>query len=434
MPLELTSLTKGGAKVEVRLITDQAFIGYVNTLGSPKPDQQKGALSRLHGDFIRAQMAQSGETGKETVDEAFLQEAWNALCSACASQVAPPRQGQNYPLPQAGSQRTTPQSSKKPRDSIPDPVGKEYETWKAASHAGFRSLAAFESYQAEQEAALTEEEWLQVADSVYLLGRKYPLFHEFFAEVQKLRIEVESLTSFTIDIQHVRLRALLRRMVPRPPKYRQPGHIEDYKGACSEILDALRSMRFRHIGEIRISVPVANKTFEATDVAAYLLSAPDNASVRWKPLLEQDIDRTEVRDKKVKYYIEVKSDVHTAVEKHQKTTDQLDRILAVINNRNRKSVKMLTRCPAVSILNPDGWLELFTSNTARNYYTRGFWLFIDNQFISPDKIREIDRTVWEKALSSQPYVERPSIEQLRALEVYFRKENGQFERPARMLS
>src|SRR5262249_33027780 len=113
----------------------------------------------------------------------------------------------------------------------------------------------------------------------------------------------------------------------------------------------------------------------------------------------------------VKFYVEVKSDVHTAVQKHKTDTAQLDRIVAVVNNRIRTRHGGLTpgkdkyekRLPAVSIVNPAGWLELFTSGTARNYIKLKFWLIIDGEVLGPDDLEKIDQKVSAAASGGKPY-------------------------------
>lgn len=425
MALEITSLTKGGPKITVSSAEDQAFVTFAQSFSNLDAVAKKGAFGRFRGDVIQARM--SGNA-----NGALCQACWNAICRLFPD--APKEVNGNFPLPEAGSQKG-PVVPKQPVPTLADPSGLVYDNWKQTNQAQIALLKAFEHYQPEdKDASLSDNEWNKVVDSVFLLGEKYPGFTEFFQDIAKVKAAVDSDPNFKMDVRKIRLRALLRKMVPNPNKGRKDADIDNYKGACSEILDVFRAMQIRHPDAIRIAVPDGHKEFEPTDVAGYLLTKPQGAPDTWKPLLEQDIDRTEVhqgQNGKVKFYIEVKSDVHTAVEKHQKTTDQLDRIVAVVKNRARKPGNATIRRAAVSIANPDNWLELFTTPTARNYCKREFWLFIDRRIISPQKLEEIDKEVWAQACQGKPYpTNKPSVQELGTLAHYFQTQKATFPKPS----
>ena len=318
------------------------------------------------------------------------------------------------------------------QNAIEDPSGEAYENWKTANRGYINDLRDFEKYQPQDKppTKISEDDWNEVIDSVWLSGEKYMQFKTFFLELHNVRTAVDSLPDFKTDVRRVRIRPLLKKMVPNARKSRKEADLDNYKGACCELLDVFRTMQFRNPDVVKIAVPKGHKKFETEDVAHYLLVKPKDADATWKPLMEQDIDRTEVQNGSIKYYIEVKSDVHTAVQKHQKTTDQLDRIIAVVKNRMRKPDNKLDRRPAVSIVNPDGWLELFTTNTARNYCKRQFWLFIDNMLISPQTLESVDKDVWSKACPGVQYGAKPDAKVVKLLDTYFEQEKANFPKPS----
>jgi hypothetical protein len=125
--------------------------------------------------------------------------------------------------------------------------------------------------------------------------------------------------------------------------------------------------------------------------------------------------------------VEVKADVHTAVQKHSKyPCDQLTRILAVVANRTKKDLargarKYTLLAPAVSIVNATQWLEIFSTRTGRNYYKLGFWLFIDGLILTPEDIKSFDRQVWKDASGNKPYPDQLDPNGLQALEDFFKK-------------
>jgi hypothetical protein len=422
MPLEITPLVKGAA-FTVQSAQDQAFINFADDFKQLDGPGKKGAFARFRGDIIKAR--RNDKDGKE---EPLCQACWNVICKLYPE--APPAVQGDHPLPGEGSQKAS-TGPKVAANAIPDPSGIEYDTWMISNRTYIDDFKGFEKYQPEDEPPeLKDSDWDKVVDSVYLLGVKYKAFEGFFKEVHNTRIAVESDQNFKLDTRKIRLRPLLRKMIPNPQKGRKSADLDNYKGACSEILDVFRTMQFRHPDVVRIANPTGNKKFEVQDVAQYLLVKPADASDTWKPLMEQDIDRTEVQNGKIKFYIEVKSDVHTAVKKHEASTDQLDRIIAVVKNRMRKPGNKLDRRPAVSIVNPKDWLELFTTNTAKNYCSRQFWLFIDNMLISPQTLECIDKDVWSKACPGQQYSSKAGTDELKLLEKYFAKEKGKFPAPS----
>ncbi|RKH42663.1 hypothetical protein [Corallococcus sicarius] len=186
-------------------------------------------------------------------------------------------------------------------------------------------------------------------------------------------------------------------------------------GAFSEVVDLFFSLvRSVDLPSSRISAPSKNKVFTLDKV-------PLGGRIDVGALKEQDVDRTEILEG-IKYYVEVKADVHTAVQKHspgqQKdsgetvqfrrvtdtevsddekfgTAQQLLRILAVVKHREGKvstkpsALDIMERRPAVSILKSAAWLELFTSGTARVYVRLGFHLFMGDVRFTPQEMDKV---------------------------------------------
>lgn len=211
--------------------------------------------------------------------------------------------------------------------------------------------------------------------------------------------------------------------------YKTERSIGNYKGAAGEILDALSAV-LRDAGSlVKLSIPKGNKGFDRQ----YL----DSRSTT--NMEDQDIDRTEMRQTAtyghMKFYIEVKADSHTAVEKHI-CREQLYRMKAVVQSKANNVSKdgIFQRAPAVSIENPLGWLELFTSGVAHIYRVEGFYLIIDGCIFSPGQLMVIDTYVWKEATEGEAalpatYDERTSKRKWQ-LKQYFTAQNGKFEPPA----
>jgi hypothetical protein len=87
----------------------------------------------------------------------------------------------------------------------------------------------------------------------------------WFAEIDRIRTEYGAHRNFEIDLTRLRVRNLLRKLVPKPLKGRKDKSIDNYKGACSEIVDAFQTIKFRRAGMTRISVPKQNKKFDTED-------------------------------------------------------------------------------------------------------------------------------------------------------------------------
>jgi hypothetical protein len=178
--------------------------------------------------------------------------------------------------------------------------------------------------------------------------------------------------------------------------YKNKNSLGGWLGGASEILDTVRSLTRQGAIPVRVSVPNADKMFDPDDYLHPMGSMPQ--------ALSQDIDRTEVHGN-TKYYVEVKADAETAVNKvNSKGVSQLEGIRAVIHNRIARHHNGQTDHsnqdnrrlePAVAITNPVGWLTLLTSGVIKLYYTRGFHLMIDGQIITPANLVLLHENLWK---------------------------------------
>ncbi|MCP3063496.1 hypothetical protein LXT21_32430 [Myxococcus sp. K38C18041901] len=234
----------------------------------------------------------------------------------------------------------------------------------------------------------------------------------------------------------------------------------NFYGAFNEVVGLLLSMVTSSPGD-RFSMPTHDKNFEYVDL-------PLGGRIDGKALKVQDIDRIEVRGG-IKFYIEVKSDVRTAVQKHQSgvepadaskyayqrdtlnplpsddekfgTSQQLLRILAVTQHRQGKVGSTATKNRidgmevAVSILNEKDWLELFTSGTARTYSRLGFHLFIGDFAFTPTKLGvicdEVEQRVadWARLTHSVEWTTLLFKEKKNHRHNYFKLHVNSFEPP-----
>jgi hypothetical protein len=413
----------------------EAFVNLPKSGGKKDSPDQKGAFGNLKSSIIRAIQTASG-TGD------LIRDCWNLICKAYGDPslkkngIVKPKEtdalrnwlAADYDLPIPAPPRTkvAPASIVKPPEDT-----EAFRNWKLANAAALNWFKLFEAgltHEPASEKQLTEEEWGHIVDSVWLLGERYPAWLNFFRDIYNIALELQHHPRVALDITRLRVRGLLRQLVPKPAKGRKEKSIDGYKGACAELLDAFNTIMLRP-DVTRIAIPTSNKQFEKEDVALYLQDST---------LREQDIDRTEVYWGNIKLYVEVKSDVHTAVQKHKTDTAQLDRIVAVVNNRIRTRHGTLTRpkdkyerrVPAVSIVNPDGWLELFTSGTARNYIKLGFGLIIDGVVLGPDDLAKIDRKVWAAASGDKLYPVLLQKDDRELLERYFAAKKLTFPRPS----
>jgi len=405
-----------GDRAEIKLATLIKEFGDLPNEGATP--NHKGGFDGLKGNIIAA--IRKNEQDPEVMS--VVRDCWNLICKTYRG-GKPKFDGRDYDLP-------IPAPAREERKStvvvIAKPNSQVFQHWKSGNGVAISWFRSFENGLThepnDQITPLTVEEWEHVVDSVWILGEKYPNFLQFFELAYGVYKEFWRDPDLEIDFTRIRLRALLRKLVPNPQKGRKAKSVENYKGACSEMLDVVQTIRFRHGGLTRIAVPKANKTFDTEDVVA---------SLQGEALREQDIDRTEVYFGDIKLYIEVKSDVHTAVDKHDGAADQLQRIKAVVVNRLKKDAlkqtpRYETRAPAVSIVNEDGWLELFTTRTARNYYKLGFYLILANKLVAPAALQTLDQIVWRDASNGKPYPPNLQSQDLVLLKEFFDKHRNSY--------
>jgi hypothetical protein len=230
--------------------------------------------------------------------------------------------------------------------------------------------------------------WCNVVANVWALGQDSkvggPYYGAFFADLEVLLPYVSSEHLWSMMPG---LAANFERLTSSTGKVNALGN---YKGAVAEILDAIRSAAFNRDELDTIALPTRYKSIDE--------DLSQSMSSEKKKLLEQDIDRIERLKDGTKFYIEVKADVETAIEKHGKAYAglQLVQIMAVIATRERLDAKRTgvdrktkVRYPAVSILNPEGWMRLFTAGTAQLYVMNGYHLFIGGARFSPGQLKII---------------------------------------------
>ncbi len=236
-----------------------------------------------------------------------------------------------------------------------------------------------------------------IANNVWRMSEDYPgagFYEAFFRDTNANlgRIPANQVANHRLRVSNVFLSKLVA-------PYKNEKSLGSYLGGASEILDTISSIERPLAVPDRVAMPTANKTFEQVDWTTIGKATVCNP-------LEQDVDRTEVHGQ-VKYYIEVKADAHTAFQKIHtaKSTAQMDRILAVIANRVRRAQQAngetthhnrhgYTLRPAISLTNPVGWLEYFSSGIVLLYEHRGFYLMTGGQVITPAQQRTVYEGLW----------------------------------------
>lgn len=239
-----------------------------------------------------------------------------------------------------------------------------------------------------------------IVNNIYLLSTsdaKEEFWGSFFIEIGELipRIQASNWTRLE--------QGLVKPFEQLALPYKTANSIGGYKGFASEILAALRGAA--SVGRPIVRLPPAYKRIDPR-----YATVPDKSkgAAPGAKQLVQDIDRTELLGR-VKYYIEVKADTHTAVQKHGKwESDQIKKYKEVIQSINteyaearalanpdpnsraarlQQKTEKRYRVPVVEITNPQGWFELFTAGTADMYGRAGVWLFIDGQRFSSLDLR-----------------------------------------------
>jgi hypothetical protein len=170
----------------------------------------------------------------------------------------------------------------------------------------------------------------------------------------------------------------------------QPGKegasVGNYKGTVAEMRAALRAIEtLSSLRRVVILLPGHIPILEGLEVPATFTQALNET------LRSQDVDRIEILDEHLEFYVEVKADVDTAIDKHGKQypDDQLLRYLAVVASDDLRAPDSYMRYPAIDIVNPSGWLRLLTAGTGRIYADLGCWLFIGGVSFPPWRLRQI---------------------------------------------
>lgn len=266
---------------------------------------------------------------------------------------------------------------------------------------------------------LSQIDWILVTENIWRLSQAVAeggaFYLKFFPMCENLLDRIDQLTGMTTKL---RLLDVFKKRLASP--YINDKSIGNYKGGAAEVLDALSVVLCQAGPPNKVTIPKHNKAIDAQ----FVLQGG---------LAEQDIDRTAIYGN-TKYYIEVKADCHTAVKKHVFNSDQMQRMKAVVQSRANKQSKtfgILNRVCAVSILNPDDWLELFTEGTAFIYHLNAFHLFIDGVIFTPDAIKQIHDQVWSQATGENAppatYNERSRC--LDRLELFFNLNKAAFPGP-----
>jgi hypothetical protein len=418
MQIVIKSVKGPASTIQIRGIGADAVVAIQELLRGVEDLDEKGklrAFNSVKSDMVR-QWVEAMHATEITEDfRKLFQFTWNVLCSVGHAKgcKVPSKNGDNYELPTVHTTKR-----KDTRAAVPvvkkfdAPHGDDYGRWKSLIDGFIQTIRKFEANRThETERSLNEYEWGEVIDSVWLLGVQDPYYSNFFKKLHKIVITYMSHEDFAIDVTRMRIRSNLRRLVPSPKKGRSQPSILDYKGACAEILDAFNTIRFRS-GVTRIVTPRPNsrKAFDTEDLPKGYHGAKID---------KQDVDRIEVYFGDIKLYIEVKADAQTAVNKHSKLNPaQLLRYMAVVKTRMKKGisscnesvveqkVRFEERVVAVSISNPKGWLELFTSGTVRNYFRNNIWLIIDGLLIPPIDLAMLDRKIWTDFFPDESYPEK----------------------------
>lgn len=419
--MDFRDFDKKGVKISVSQLSElhklDALLkqgSYAIAIGNPPDPNRKNAYVYLEGDIKGA--IGRGEDGQ------LIQAAWDLICSARDGKPV-----QKAPLPMALKPASAPKTPANSANAVANiTVPPQFVKCGEAARDQFCRVCP----------DLKTADWPTVIENVYNLTQHPEVGGDFYNGF--FPYAADTLGTVRDDHQFMKLRFkdLIATKLASP--YVNEKSLGGYKGAASEILDLLQSIqRWRgnnFVGPGLISIPSANKDFTHLDFDPTGVTKSETGKGAAKQdLLEQDIDRTEVINN-IKYYIEVKADAHTAVEKHGRSRKQLLRILAVVRNRQTKRSKtfgVMNREPAVSITDPSGWLELFTSGTAHVYRSMGFHLFVQGLILSPNDIKAIDSEVWRAAGIKDPlptaYGDR--TKHLATLNTYFEQQRKAFPGP-----
>lgn len=283
----------------------------------------------------------------------------------------------------------------------------------------------------------------RLSQSTTVAGGSY--YSTFFTEVDSLLTDVPAAAWVTFSGASQNLAGLFKSLALQ---YKNDKSVGGYKGMASEILAALRNAALAEEPTVRIPKdykPISSAFATTKDKTKNTKTATAAPIATPAPrVMVQDVDRTDLfKVSGDKFYVEVKADSHTAVQKHHNyLVPQLKRYLEVIQTINDNYTQVLskpdplsakeqkmkaktdprTRMPAIEITDPTGWLELFqpggvrasapsggtapappaTRSTAAMYSSNGFWLFIGGQRFSPVELGRIDGHVQAHIASINP--------------------------------
>jgi hypothetical protein len=272
MPFQLRlNVSDPGVSIDVSDDPAQKLADLLKTFGALDADPTKGkssdqakAFNGLKGNIIKA--IQTEAKGNDPLLN-LVRDCWNLICALYKGPGLPTKVGNDYELPVPAPPRA---QIKATSVAIVKPSGQDYESWKLANNAEilwFRKYEAGLTYEPADQQPLSPTEWDDVVNSVWLLGKDYPDFRDFFKVVHKHFLAISSDPDVEIPVSKLRLRSLLRKLVPSAQKGRKELSLGGYKGACSEIEDMFRVGAIRRGAVSRIAVPKANKKFTADDLS-----------------------------------------------------------------------------------------------------------------------------------------------------------------------
>jgi len=365
-------------------------------------------------DFIRAfdsfKIDVSKARGKQTATEEVLGQVWDVIAAAYTTEAKKP-----FPIPFTKTTKTEKNVAPVVVSTITVPP--EFSKVAGLCQPLLVSLCP----------ELSKISWLRVTENIYRLGQDDPFYKDFFDQILDMCDRIAQMKALTLKL---RLYDLFHQKIE--PEYKNANSLGGYKGGASEVLDTLSSA-LKSLGPpTKIGIPKGNKSLDKRLVAKEHLLKDTSGEI--SEIQAQDIDRTEVYGN-LKFYIEVKADSHTAVEKHCGSRGQLMRIKAVVQTREGKESKsygILQRHPAVSVTNAAGWLELFTSGAVHIYRTEGFYLFVGGEIFTPAQLTVIDAQVYKQATGKtqlpQSFSQRAA--DLGALNRYFADHKDDFPAPS----